>query len=269
VDAIKTLPSLKSLELVLEDVTSGLELDSLRNLESIKIFGPNNYCFSNIMEPLKLLIANSPNLHTVHVGPAYSYGDGPATTLHHLVKHCPSDRVLPLKDLGLRSLFVKLDNITLPHLQHLTSLTLLNVRTVKIGSDALSIDDGEISHPDAIWATLKAINVHLNEIDVNDGCAAFLDYISSYSGLKKLRLAPNNFSTLEESDLAATCFYGCSLGKHVSSLEELSVSAPFEGGWCFGDRALVVISQCRKLKLLEGSLVSGSFKEPPDDAVVS
>jgi len=221
------------------------------------------------MEPLTLLIANSPNLHTIHVGSTCSYWDGPATTFHHLVKHCPSDRVLPLKDLGLRSLFVKLDNIALPHLQHLTSLTLLNVRKAKLGLDALSIDDGEISHPDEIWATLKAINVHLNEIDVDDGCAAFLDYVSSYSGLKRLRLAPNNFSTPEESDLAANCFYGCSLGKHVSSLEELSVRPPFEGGWCFGDRALVVISQCRKLKLLEGSLVSESIEEPADDAVVS
>lgn len=268
-DAIKTLPSLKSIELVLEDVTSGLQLDSLRNLESIKIFGHNHYCFRNIMGPLTLLIASSPNLHTIHVGSTYIYGDGPAITLHHLVKCCPSDRVLPLKDLGLRSLFVKLDNITLPHLQHLTSLTLLNVRTLKSDSDALSIDNGEISHPNEIWATLKAINVHLNEIDVDDGCAAFLDYISSYSGLKRLRLVPNNFSNPEASDLAANCFYGSSLGKHVSSLEELSIRPPFEGGWCFGDPALVVISQCRKLKLLEGSLVLGSFREPPDDAVVS
>ena len=267
-DAIKTLPSLKFIELVIEDATSGLQLDSLRNLESIKIFGDSHYCFGNIMEPLALLIANSPNLHTIHVGPTYSYGDGLATTLHHLVKRCPSDRVLPLKDLGLRSLFVKLDNTTLRHLQHLTSLTLLNVR-VESDSNALSIDNGEISHPNEIWATLKAINVHLNEIDADDGCAAFLDYISSYSGLKRLRLAPNNFSNPEDSDLAAHCFYGSSLGKHVSSLEELRVRPPFEGGWCFGDRALAVISQCRKLKLLEGSLVSGSFKEPPDDAVVS
>ncbi|EDQ99658.1 uncharacterized protein LACBIDRAFT_334796 [Laccaria bicolor S238N-H82] len=269
VDAMKTLPSLKSLELVLEDVVAGLQLDSLRNLESIKIFGPSHYCFRDIMEPLTLLIANSPNLHTIHVGPTYSYGDGPATTLHRLVKFCPSDRVLPLKDLGLRSLFVKLDNITVPHLRHLTSLTLLNVRTAKSDSDALSIDNGEISHPDEIWVTLKAINVHLNETDVDDSCAAFLDYISSYSGLKRLRLAPNNFSAREDSDLAANCFYGSSLGRHVNSLEELSVRPPFEGEWCFGDRALLVISQCRKLKLLEGSLVSGSFKEPADDAVKS
>ena len=201
-----------------------------------------------IIEPLSLLIAKSPNLHTLHVGRTY----GPAVSFHHLLKDCPPNLVLPLEHLGLQSVSLKLDSITLPHLHRLRSLVLHNYKTSE-------------SNPHGIWAILKTTNVYLNDIDVNHFSITLLDYISSYSGLKKLRLARIGLETREQSDLAANKFYNLCLGKHTSFLEELIIIPIYEGGWCLGDQALVVISLCKKLRILEGSLVSAAL----DDAVVS
>ena len=69
-------------------------------------------------------------------------------------------------------------------------------------------------------AILKTTDVHLYGIDVNHVSTTLLDYISSYSGLKKLRLAPLKFETQGESDPAADQFYNLCLGMHTSSLED-------------------------------------------------
>ena len=261
-NAVKTLPLLESLELIVGNVNmADLGLQSLRNLQSIKISAPNNNYFMNMIEPLSLLIAKSPNLHTLHVGRTY----GPAASFHHLLRNCPPNLVLPLKHLGLQGISLKLDSITLAHLHRLTSLTLHNYKTSESNPDGVYVDKAESSHPDEIWAILKTTNVHLNGIDVNHISTTLLDYISSYSGLKKLRLAHIDLETQEQSDLAANQFYKLCLGKHASSLEELIVIPVYEGGWCLGDQALVVISLCKKLKILEGSLVSSAL----DDALVS
>ena len=97
-NAVKTLPLLESLELIVESFNmADLQLQSLRNLQSIKISSPNNDPFVKIIEPLSLLIANSPNLHTLDVGPTY----GPAASFHHLLRNCPPNLVLPLKHLEI------------------------------------------------------------------------------------------------------------------------------------------------------------------------
>ena len=261
-NAVKTLPLLDSLELIVGNVnTADLQLQSLRHLQSIKISAFNSDFFKNIIEPLSLLIAKSPNLHTLHVGPTY----GPVASLHRLLKNCPSNLVLPLKDLGLQGVSLELESITLPHLHRLTSLTLHDYKTSESNPDGVYVDKAERLHPDAIWAMLKTTDVRLNDIDVNQISTTLLDYISSYSGLKKLRLALINLETQKQSDLAANQFYDLCLGKHTSSLEELIVVPEYEGRWCLGDQALVVISLCKKLRILEGSLVSAAL----DDAVVN
>ncbi|EDQ99657.1 uncharacterized protein LACBIDRAFT_295924 [Laccaria bicolor S238N-H82] len=257
-DAVKTLPRLESLEIIVGSPDAAdLQLQSLHNLQSIKISAPNKEYFVNIIEPLSLLIANSPNLHTLHVGPTY----GPAASFHHILRHCPPNFVLPLKHLGLHGFSLKLDRITLPHLQRLTSLTLLNARTSESDPNGAYVGKEESSHPDEIWAILKTTDVRLIDIDVNHISTTLLDYISSYSGLKTLRLVPLNLETLEQSDLAANQFYNLCLGKHTSSLEELVVMAGYEGEWCLGDQALAVISLCKKLKILGGKLVSASLDD--------
>ena len=191
-NAVKTLPLLESLELVVESFNmADFQLQSLRNLQSIKISSPNNDSFVKIIQPLSLLIANCPNLHTLHLGPTY----GPTASLHRLLRNCPPNVVLPLKHLGLQGFSLKLDSITLPHLRRLTSLTLYNYSTSESDPDRAYAGTAESSHPDEIWAILKTTDVRLNGIDVNHVSTALLDYISSYSGLKKLRLASLNFET--------------------------------------------------------------------------
>ncbi|EDR09825.1 uncharacterized protein LACBIDRAFT_318023 [Laccaria bicolor S238N-H82] len=261
-NAVRTLPLLESLELIIEGFNGpDLQLQSLRNLQSIKISARSNDYFMKIIEPLSLLIANSPNLHTLHLRPMYSS----QASLHRLLGNCPPNLVLPLQHLSLQGFSLKLDRITLPHLHRLTSLTLHNCLTTESGPDGAHVSMAKTSHRHDIWVVLKTTDVRLNGIDVNHVSTTLLDYISSYSGLKKLRLAYINFGTKERSDLAANQFYNLCLGKHTSSIEELIIRPKYEGGWCFGDQALILISLCKKLKILEGSLVSAAL----DDAAKS
>ena len=96
---------------------------------------------------------------------------------------------------------------------------------------------------------IKRRFMHANGI-----CAVLLDNISSYSGSKKLRLEPCSFKTQDES---------CAAANHLPLGERVSVTVEFKGGWCFGDRALMVISEYRKLKILQVP------KSCADSAVVS
>ena len=65
--AIKTLPSLKSSELVVQDATAGLQLDFLRYSESIEISSPDNDYFVNIIDDRTpfALDCEFANLHTL------------------------------------------------------------------------------------------------------------------------------------------------------------------------------------------------------------
>jgi hypothetical protein len=68
----------------------------------------------------------------------------------------------------------------------------------------------ESSTHDEIWSTLNKAGIRLlQNVSVDNVGMAFLQYISSYLGLKKIQLVPENFPhwRRRDSEFAARIFY--------------------------------------------------------------
>jgi len=111
------------------------------------------------------------------------------------------------------------------------------------------------SHDD-IWKTLKISGIHLEELALDFIVPSFLEYIASYSGLKKLQLTADGFLDDRSSDSVAGQFFSAPFTHHIHSLEELRIIPLYEGSWCFGPHNEAVISRCTNLKVLQMAIVS-------------
>jgi len=116
---------------------------------------------------------------------------------------------------------------------------------------------------DDIWKTLKSSKIHLEDLTLDVVVPSFLEYLASYSGLKKLQVTAGGFLDGIISDSTAKQFFSAPLTNHIQSLEDLGIIAPFEGSWCFGPCNLAVISRCTNLKKLRMAIISGQLYLPP------
>jgi hypothetical protein len=177
----------------------------------------------------------------------------------------------------LRACFVKLDDVTLPHLQHLTSLSLINIeepynRRSRWGTEPsnLQLSKEHQTHGsslDDIWKALKFSRIYLEELALDVVVPSFLEYLASYSGLKKLRLTEDGFHGGNSSDSMARQFFSTPFTNHIQTLEDLSITAPFEGPWCFGPWNQAIFSRCTNLKTFKISIVSGQLHPSEDSGV--
>ena len=156
-----------------------------------------------------------------------------------------------LRRLSLHDCFVHIDKLTLPHLRQLTSLELICVRHIYYqgGSDSYG-------YPCDIWSTFIGSGIQLEELVHNSMTVSLIDYLSSYSGLKKLKLSVSAFTDASSSNKAATRFFNNVLSRHVETLESLSLDAWYEDEWCFTPRNAGMVSQCTKLNHLLMSIIS-------------
>uniref|UniRef100_A0A8H8CGK0 Uncharacterized protein n=1 Tax=Psilocybe cubensis TaxID=181762 RepID=A0A8H8CGK0_PSICU len=166
----------------------------------------------------------------------------------------------------------------MPHLVHLTSLILLDVDDPFSGNHL--VETGQHSNPDVlalfkerkrygsctkdIWNALTAARVRLEKIVIDNIPQSFLDYLLSYSGLKKLCLiypgsVHSDFSDGKASDAMAALLFEQSLSNHARSLENLNIYAAWEGLWCFGGHNRNAISNLTKLKNLGMSVRSSDL----------
>lgn len=294
--ALKGLPKLESLRIEATWLQVVLALQRLQHLHEITIINapvPNEKNFYKTCSNLGKLVARNANITSIHLDRARcpalpSRAIDPGSSLHSLfLSYPPSTPPLRLRHLGLRHMFVKLDDITLPHLQHLTSLDLsymleprhhssLQDDSTESPSTMAAGEHAVGSHIDHIWDVLAKSHVHLEEITLTNVTPAFLNYIERCSGLRKISLSSSNFKTSEESDESAARFWDRSLPKHVTTIEKLEVDATFEGSWSLDEHNLATITQCRALKSLLVSVqpaslpkcVPGPDEEDLDNIVV-
>ena len=173
-------------------------------------------------------------------------------------KNTPASR---LRRLCLHDCFVRIDKFTLPHLHQLTSLELICMQHRYSGEDL-----DYYGYPRDIWSTFIGSGIQLEELVHNTTTNSLIDYLSSYSGLKKLKLTVSLFTDAPSSDEAATRFFDNVLSRHVETLESLSLEAYYEGEWCFTLRNAGLISQCTKLNhLLMSTFVPFQPKAEDDE----
>ena len=241
------------------------------------------------------MIAQSPLLESIDFTNSYNYKRRQVSTrsLHQLFERYPEESVLPplqLKRLSLAGCLVRLDDETvMRHLKYLTSLSLedlLEPMTSPVYSDR---DSNSVRHSnnydssskalleqqhrwgssyEDTWRTIRNAGLKLEEITLYTIPPAFLEYIGSYSGLKKLTIGTGGFKDGVASDRAGKNFFKA-LEKHASSIEELDISAYYEGLWCFGHHNKALFSSLHSLKTLNvkvrsSDLLSGSELEDQD-----
>jgi hypothetical protein len=102
---------------------------------------------------------------------------------------------------------------------------------------------------------------------------SLIDYLSSYSGVKKLDLKVNGFLDQEASDEAAGKFFNRALPRHAENLEVMNLEARYESAWCYSTHNSMLIQKCVKLRYLSLGLFSKQVRKivfsAEDDAVVS
>ncbi|KIM44338.1 hypothetical protein M413DRAFT_25759 [Hebeloma cylindrosporum] len=231
-NALKTLPSLRVILLQgphFKLPPSLHDLSSIQEISASVISVHTSEILDNICKP----VARSPKITSIDMTSCSL----PPLRLHHL---------------SLEFYRVKLDEVTLPHLKHLMSLNLMCIeepfgrkrwgsrRTADLSPSEEKQTYG--SALDDIWEALKTSLSHL--------------FLASYSGLKKLQLSPGGFDEGDSSDSMASQFFSTPFINHVQSLEHLSISALYEGSWCFGPWNQTIISRYTNLKTLAMAIVS-------------
>ncbi|KAF8160012.1 hypothetical protein B0H34DRAFT_705799 [Crassisporium funariophilum] len=280
-DSLASLPSLEQLRISLGGGSaSSLRLEQLTNLRKISITGLCPDYRVDVIPGLRTLISNSPQLTHLDVDSGSYRADSETSTLHDLLDAVPVNSPLSLTHLSLRSWCVRLDSRTLPHLRTLESLTLYNTldtRNQLFGSlDDLATDEliertkDYCSTNDEVWDTLRREEIYLAEIATDEVCEALLDYLASYSGLKKFSLSGTKTQDSFSSDPLAMRFYDEVLPNHASTITVLDVPAEYEGKWCFGKHNASILQRCTKLANLRVSIHSQDMdREKEKDAVWS
>ena len=109
-----------------------------------------------------------------------------------------------------------------------------------------------------IWSTLRSEKSHLQELATDDVQPALVEYLTSFSGLRRLRLISTSLYRTPSwvFNQLTIRFYGQGLENHISFLESLNVHVSYEGKWCFGSHCFSVIKKGTHLTFLELSIDS-------------
>ncbi|KJA16624.1 hypothetical protein HYPSUDRAFT_47244 [Hypholoma sublateritium FD-334 SS-4] len=273
VQALSSLPNLCSVAFCITHCKVPLPFDLFSTgstLRKISLAGTCEPYHDDILDSLAKLIAKTPSLMSIDIASNWRYNQpiNKTQSLHELFKYYPrSEPPLRLRHLGLKVCLVRLDEFTLSHLRQLTSLELTSIEDPYTRQRYIQEDeyqDGTLlseqkkygSSLDEVWSILRDAEVHLEEITVDVVVPALLDYLHSYSGVKKLIMTPGGFDDGIRSDAMASEFFAASLANHKASLQELAIKALFEGAWCLSAGNLSVISACQSVKTLKLSIMS-------------
>ncbi|KAL0577812.1 hypothetical protein V5O48_004179 [Marasmius crinis-equi] len=113
------------------------------------------------------------------------------------------------------------------------------------------------------WELLQQEGVRLQEIVLCGISESFLNYMSSYSGIRKFHFKGKGH--LVETGLLANIFYQSALPRHRVSLEDLAVLPGSSLHWLFEKDTWEFYTHCPKLRTLDVSLALVREGEPRFD----
>lgn len=272
--ALSTLSNLDTIVFSVAQCKTPLSLHLLPSMREISLIGtcetPAHH--DETLDNLAKLVAQSPGISSISIASNWrsSQPIGETQSLHQVFKYCTGARgvsLVPLRHLSVNVGLVRLDCVTLPHLQYLTSLELTNIEdpytrqwyVVEEEHGETALREEQKRHGQSvedIWKSVKEAGVLLEALVVDVVGPALLHYIGSYVGLRKLVVKPGGFTDGTRSDALAVEFFAVALVKHVRSLRELEIQAHYEGEWCFSPSNVSVIAACRNLEMLRMSVIS-------------
>ena len=203
----------------------------------------------------KLINWSQPKLTTLIIDNHYRDNRNAPNLNDFFLEISKSSMFLKITHLTLKGLFVKLDATVLPHLRSVISLTTEGVHSPQ---DQVSGN---------IWSVLRLEKIHLQEIVTDDVQLALIEYLASFSGLRRLRLteAPSYCTLPQVSDELAIKFYERALQDHVHSLDSLEINTNYEGNWSFASHWSSIIKKCTRLTFLKLSINSEDMAEEKHD----
>jgi len=259
-DALRALPKMDSLHARISHCRLQVPFHWFSKLQEISIDGINGQYHTGTLENLSKMVSHSPQLHSINIKSGIRYPTPLAKTqsLHQLFQKFSKDAApLRLRRLVLDTCLLRFDDVTLPHLKYLTSLSLTHIEDTsdphptyfyRVNPDSEEIKTEQRrwgSSLQEIWSALIKTDIRLEEITIDVVVPAFVAYLASYSGLRLLSLTGDG-SDQKASDDLATQFYAKPLANHVQSLRKLDIAANYEGSWCVDEHNLSLISQCQQ-----------------------
>lgn len=217
--------------------------ESLTRLESLTFLSMPIFHRASVSSALSELYFSSATLKSITID-----GRSPRPDILRPLS-MPSSAPSSLCHLDLSDFLIPFDNpIILSRLGNLTSLKFSHLR----------------SHPeyapDAMWTALKSSGIQLEELVLGENTmtASLVDYLSSFSGLKKLRL---NLICSTAPKAAAALFWSTTIPKHADTLEDFGVFAAEEGEWCFLPHNQSSFVRCTQLEFLGLSIANRRSEE--------
>jgi hypothetical protein len=264
-DALASLPFLKDLHMRCWSVSDpSLQLRRLPHLENLTFIRESWQANDRItIIPIARLIGwSQPKLTTLVIAD-HQYFNTPRLN-DYLSESSTTSVFLNITHLSLKGLFVKVDAIVLPHLKSLVSLTTEGIFSPQ---DQVSGNQGAVFSSGNVWSVLRLEKIHLQEIVTDDVQLPLIEYLTSFSGLRRLRLnRASSYCTLPlVSDQLGIKFYERALQNHIHSLDSLEINTNFDGNWCFASHCSSIIKKCTRLTFLELPINSQDMAEEKDD----
>jgi hypothetical protein len=200
--AIACLPRLTEVSIDFFDYEGRIPVGVFSNLSKLSVSCSRNNHISFFVAQTATAIANSPHLRSLDVHcPSHS---GPRPTLSDLFANVSISNPLFLDHLSIVSMDVTMDQVTLPHLTHLTSFEF----------------DARDMHHSSAWTSFWVNNIKLSDVDIGGiKTNEAMLYLSSFSGLKRLVVGsvPHTMKSLKD------IFFERVLPKHANSLQILEL----------------------------------------------
>ncbi|KAF8637857.1 hypothetical protein AX17_002483 [Amanita inopinata Kibby_2008] len=234
---------------------SNLYFPSLSNLKKIRISNipAHHSAYPQIVEHVAQTIGRSPDLFILEIRAALPSKavTPPNPTLHSFLARLQPGAVLPLRHLTLVNWHVRLDAGILPHFRNLVSLT-LRKNLLPRESSPLAEQEHTFYSTDEhlIFEELLSSQIHLRELATDSISTAFIKYLSSYKGIKRLELTRCTFTDQTSCDRLADEFYVDALPNHCDSIEILRVETAYASRWSFGEGASRCLAKCEQLRWL-------------------
>jgi len=179
-----------------------------------------------------------------------SYGDAhtdPGDYLHEIVRDVSKGSPLKLQILRVDGWNLKLDSTTLPHLKFLSSLDICQMQR-------------QMDVPE-IWDRLCGARIHLQDIATRDASPQLVNYLKSYSGLKRFELRGGDLRRTGGRAETYVDIYHIVLPMHKGSLISLKLLERRRIHACIHAEHMPLLSLCKKLSLFSATVRSESVDD--------
>ncbi|PPQ80110.1 hypothetical protein CVT25_001478 [Psilocybe cyanescens] len=175
--------------------------------------------------------------------------------LHEIVKDVPRATPLKLRHLRVQGWNFRLDSITVPHLQCLSSLNISSMKDT--GPD-------QQAH---VWHGMIKANIHLRKISTGVVSQPLIHYLTSYTGLEHLTITSRKmrYEFVDDSDASEVLWAELcqsALPAHKSTLKAFQMLDRSEVRHCMSLDTIAAIRACEKLESLTITVKVDELESP-------